>query len=68
MKPSRRTQPYRADTGRPAGPALHAMLRGRSAVAANPQDASRMLQNKRRLRLLRLLVRNSMHTRGRNVS
>jgi hypothetical protein len=50
MKPSHRTQPFRRGSGREAGPALSAMLRGRSAFGQNPQDLHRHMQKRRRHR------------------
>lgn len=41
MRPTRRTQPYRAKRGRPPGSTLVAMLRGKPAYLPNPQDVKR---------------------------
>lgn len=50
MNASRRTQPYRRNTGRPKGPALDAMLRGRDAAGRNPMDVQRKAQRAARKR------------------
>lgn len=50
MVSSRRTQPYRKGTGRQAGLALSAMLKGRPQVGLNPADVTRMAQKKARAR------------------
>jgi hypothetical protein len=43
MRPTRRSQPYRAGAREP-GPALTAMLRGRTAQGHNPIDLVRRTQ------------------------
>lgn len=44
IQPTRRTQPYRAEGGRAPGPALTAMLNGRSLYGQNPMDMMRQAQ------------------------
>jgi hypothetical protein len=48
VKPTRATQPYRRGARVP-GPALTAMLKGRTAASYNPQDAVRDWQSMRAL-------------------
>ena len=50
MLNSRRSQPYRRNTARAPGPALSAMLRGRTAYGRNPADARRAFSKRLRRR------------------
>lgn len=49
VNPTRRSQPFRQALGRPANPALSAMLQGRTFYGYNPQDMVRANQRKTRL-------------------
>lgn len=44
VKPTRLTQPYRRGARQP-GPALNAMLKGRTSAGYNPMDAKRNVQS-----------------------
>lgn len=47
--PSRASQPYRQGGTRPQGPALAAMLGGRTLFGQNPMDAQREIERRQRL-------------------
>lgn len=57
MRPTRRTQPYRRNTGRQPGLALMAMKRGRDAFGRNPADVKRATMRKKRRGIARLASR-----------
>lgn len=48
MKPTRKTQPYRAGKPRPQGKTLKAMQKGRAANRPHPLEAKRKLRKNRR--------------------
>lgn len=54
---TKRTQPYRARSGRHKGPVLQAMRRGRSALRTHPMDSRRRLAKKRPRKRLSQIIK-----------